>query len=73
MAYVPDPNNADQPVDTEIAATAAAEFRALKNKVNNLVLDRAVILDIPGLGARTVQVGAVDSGGPGYRLVRVTN
>lgn len=34
MAYIPDPNDATQPQLGVSAATAAAEFRALKNKVN---------------------------------------
>jgi hypothetical protein len=34
--YVPNPDDATQPTDPIIAETAAAEFRALKAKVNNL-------------------------------------
>lgn len=34
--YIPDPNDATQPTDPIIAETAAAEFRALKAKVNTL-------------------------------------
>lgn len=34
--YTPDPADATQPVDTVIAGTAAAEFRALKGRVNSL-------------------------------------
>lgn len=36
MAYVPNPNDATQPLGSVAAQTAAAEFRALKAKVNNL-------------------------------------
>ena len=36
MAYIPDPNNADQPTEQQIAKSTAAEFRALKGKVNAL-------------------------------------
>lgn len=34
MAYVPDPDDASNPIDTIFISTAAAEFRALKAKVN---------------------------------------
>lgn len=34
--YIPNPDDATQPTEDKIAQTAAAEFRALKNKVNNL-------------------------------------
>jgi hypothetical protein len=34
MPYTPDPTNAAQPADSEAAGTAAAEFRALKGRVN---------------------------------------
>lgn len=36
MPYVPDPTNAAEPLDSEAAGTAAAEFRALKGRVNTL-------------------------------------
>ena len=36
MAYVPDPDDATNPVDGTPAETAQAEFRALKAKVNNI-------------------------------------
>lgn len=36
MPYTPDPTNASQPSDSEAAGTAAAEFRALKGRVNAL-------------------------------------
>jgi len=36
MPYTPDPTNATQPLDSEAAGTAAAEFRALKGRVNAL-------------------------------------
>lgn len=38
MAYTPNPDDATQPVGTIYAATAAAEFRAFKEKVNKLFL-----------------------------------
>lgn len=38
MPYTPDPTNASQPADSEFAGTAAAEFRALKGRVNALAL-----------------------------------
>ena len=41
MAYIPNADNPDQPLDTEFAATAASEFRALKKKVNNFFKDSA--------------------------------
>lgn len=34
--YIPDPNDATQPTGTQFARTVAAEFRALKAKINNL-------------------------------------
>lgn len=34
--YVPNPDDATQPTTDKIAETAAAEFRSLKNKVNNI-------------------------------------
>ena len=36
MAYVPNPDDASQPTGSVSAQTAAAEFRALKQKLNNL-------------------------------------
>jgi hypothetical protein len=36
MPYVPNPTNAAEPLDSEAAGTAAAEFRALKGRVNTL-------------------------------------
>lgn len=38
MAYVPDPTNVNQPVESVFAKTAAAEFRALKAYIQTLVL-----------------------------------
>lgn len=38
MAYIPDPRDTSAPIDDEIAATAAAEFRALKTFLMTLVL-----------------------------------
>ena len=38
MAYIPNPDNGLAPLDTDFASTAAAEFRALKTKVNTLFL-----------------------------------
>ena len=73
MAYVPDPTNATQPLDSEAASTAAAEFRALKGRVNALATGEASVLDISGLGLRIVEVGAADSAGTGFRTVRVAN
>lgn len=73
MDYLPDPTNATQPLDSDPADAAAAEFRALKGRVNALATGEASVLDIPGLGLRTVEVGAPDSAGTGYRIVRVAN
>lgn len=36
MPYTPNPVNAAEPLDSEAAGTAAAEFRALKASINNL-------------------------------------
>lgn len=36
MAYVPDPADNTEPVDGRPAGTAAAEFRALKGRVNSI-------------------------------------
>ena len=36
MSYVPNPTNAAEPLDSVAAGTAAAEFRALKGRVNTL-------------------------------------
>jgi hypothetical protein len=36
MPYTPNPTNAAEPLDSEAAGTAAAEFRALKGRVNTL-------------------------------------
>jgi len=38
MPYIPNSDNAAAPLDTEFASTAAAEFRALKLKVNGFFL-----------------------------------
>lgn len=37
MAYIPDPTDASQPVESVLAETAAAEFRALKAYVQSIV------------------------------------
>lgn len=73
MAYIPDPTNATRPLDSDDADTAAAEFRALKGRVNAIATGEASVLDITGIGLRTVEVGAPDSAGTGYRIVRVAN
>lgn len=41
MAYVPNPDDASQPVESVVAETCAAEFRALKAKVNTLTAGAA--------------------------------
>lgn len=38
MAYVPDPTDVTQPIESVLASTAAAEFRALKQYIQSLVL-----------------------------------
>lgn len=37
MAYIPDPTDSSQPVETVKAKTAAAEFRAIKAYLNSIV------------------------------------
>lgn len=72
MSYVPNASDATQPLPSTPASTAAAEFRALKARINGLDLttaDRAIIAGVP----KTITVGAIDSGGVGFRLLRVTN
>lgn len=49
--YVPDPNDATQPTDPIIAQTAAAEFRALKGKVNGISAGAVL-----GTGGRNIVV-----------------
>lgn len=39
MPYTPDPDDATAPLESVLAGTAAAEFRALKEKVNNVFLE----------------------------------
>jgi len=54
--YVPDPTDATQPTDPIIAETAAAEFRALKGRVNNIVSGNTT-----GFGIRNILLnGAFD-------------
>lgn len=44
-----------------------------KNDQLRLYGQGGVAINIPGVGLRTVEVGAIDSGGVGYRMLRVTN
>lgn len=41
MPYTPNPDDATAPLESVLAGTAAAEFRAFKTKVNNLFLESA--------------------------------
>jgi hypothetical protein len=43
MAYVPDPTNVNQPIDSVFAETASAEFRALKAYIQGLAFGSAPI------------------------------
>lgn len=43
MAYTPNPADPSQPVDTQFAKTAAAEFRALKAYIQTLVAGEVVV------------------------------
>ena len=49
--YVPDPNDITQPIEAVISETAAAEFRALKAKVNSIAAGTLV-----GTGIRNILV-----------------
>lgn len=58
MPYTPNPDDASAPVESVLAGTAAAEFRAFKSKVNNLFLLGNYDSDLAqqGLKAGTVLV-----------------
>lgn len=69
MAYIPDPTDITQPVDSVKASTAAAEFRSLKQYIAML----AGLNPNPALGSLTV-AGTVTAGGiiaPGVVAQRV--
>lgn len=68
MTYIPNPDDATQPTDGEDASTAAAEFRALKAKVNNLVIASGAKLP----KRQTVITGPVTSGLPTHLAVSAT-
>ena len=72
MPYTPDPNNAAAPIDGEVAGSAAAEFRALKGKVNGLDLTKADRVIIGGV-TFPITVGAANSGGIGFRTLLIPN
>lgn len=48
MAYVPNPTDASQPIDSVFASTAAAEFRALKAYVQSIVSAGVIGVATPG-------------------------
>lgn len=64
MPYTPDPTNATQPLDSEAAGTAAAEFRALKGRVNALVTSIPQSLFPVG----SIYINAVNSTNPATLL-----
>lgn len=48
MAYIPNAADATQPVDSVFASTAAAEFRALKQRVNDIAAGGGLGVVTPG-------------------------
>ena len=73
MSYVPDPIDATRPQPTDPADSAAAEFRALKTRINALPILQAAYLVLPGNVVLPITVGANNSAGAGFRQLRVAN
>lgn len=73
MAYIPDPTNASQPVDTVKASAAAAEFRSIKAYLNSVVA--AGLPPIAGQdgNALVVEAGVIKWGSVGNPLYNFQN
>jgi hypothetical protein len=61
--------------EVKIGSIANHPVQFLQNYVVRLILDTTgnINLTLPGLAARAMVYGAVDSGGAGYRMLRVAN
>lgn len=59
MAYLPDPADATQPTGDVKASTAAAEFRALKGRVNTITLGNTAVAAAAALSASAAAASAV--------------
>jgi hypothetical protein len=68
MTYVPNPDDATQPTGAVAAQTAAAEFRALKGKVNSLSLAAGGRIPV----RQSVLTGPVTLGVPSHCILSAT-
>lgn len=64
MAYIPDPTDSSQPVGSVKASTAAAEFRAIKAYLNNIVA--AGLPPTAGLNGASLVVNSVGAASWSY-------
>ncbi len=62
MPYIPNPDDATAPLITEYASTAAAEFRALKAKLNNFFLNTNISTSQNAIYTQ-MGVAAINTGG----------
>lgn len=68
MAYVPNPDDATQPTGAVVAQTAAAEFRALKGKVNSLSISAGGKIPV----RQSVLTGPMTLGVPSHCILSST-
>lgn len=69
MPYTPNPDDADAPLSTEFVSSAAAEFRALKGKLNSLFLSSAIDTDQNCINS-TKAFATDNTGGDGSELLQ---